>query len=272
MKATKRILSVKIKRMIDDSPDTSSLGKYSNKTETEYAIDRKHSLECPVNTGKEGLLWYTSGSGRIEFRMTLEQAESVSHSGECDSDVYELSRVPEIKAQLDKLDPAILSAELKEYGAWDTEELSDHVQNLQRILWLAGGDIRDNDGCDCGEHGDMGRNEFRYFNACVENYEGETPEDTRKYVRQDYERMESLNAGHWCFIGIQAEARIEKVNVRAFQITSGGLWGIESDSDKSDLESVEKDELSDLREQLKALGFSSRAISTAFKNVERKDR
>jgi large repetitive protein len=33
---------------------------------------------------------------------------------------------------------------LDEYGAWDDKELRDHAQNLQRILWLACGDIVDN--------------------------------------------------------------------------------------------------------------------------------
>lgn len=87
--------------------------------------------------------WFTSSSGRIEFQMTLEQAKSASHSGRCDDDVFTLSRVPAIKNQLDAIDPALLAAELKEYGAWDAQELADHQQNLQRILWLAAGDIVD---------------------------------------------------------------------------------------------------------------------------------
>jgi hypothetical protein len=38
---------------------------------------------------------------------------------------------------------AELRRTLKEYGAWDATELADHDQNLQRILWLAAGDISD---------------------------------------------------------------------------------------------------------------------------------
>src|SRR6202043_1547182 len=112
-------------------------------------------------------------SGRIELQMTMEQAESASHQGDCDEDTRELSKVPAIAEQLAKIDPAVLSTELKEYGAWDAEELSDREQNLQRVLWLAAGDITERDGCDCGERGDAERGEFRYFNGCVENYEGE---------------------------------------------------------------------------------------------------
>lgn len=284
MKNGKRILSVKVKRMLDDSPDTSHLGEYSMTRKSEFSIDRAHSLDCSVNTGAKGLLWYTSGSGRIELQMTVEQAQSVSHFGQCDEDVAELAKVPAIKAQLDVLDPALISAELKEYGAWDAKELSDHAQNLQRILWLAGGDIPERGGCDCGERGDMGRNEYRYFNPSF-NYvdkadnpqHGLIAQNVHKYVRQDYERMESLAAGNWCYIGIQAQAQIglgdvsqypKKYNVTLQTIISGGLWGIESDSDAAYLESEEKEQLADLRNQLLMLGFSRRAISTAFKNVE----
>src|SRR5260370_7225031 len=42
----KRILSVTVRRMIDESPDTSWLGKYSNRPETEYAIARAHAEDC----------------------------------------------------------------------------------------------------------------------------------------------------------------------------------------------------------------------------------
>jgi hypothetical protein len=49
------------------------------------------------------------------------------------------------------------------------------------------------------------------------------------------------------------------------KITSGGLWGIESDSDRSHFAEVTAEELADLKAQLLALGFSKRAISQAFK-------
>jgi hypothetical protein len=86
---------------------------------------------------------YSSGSGRIFLEMSLEDAESVSHSGQCDDDVKALSERQDIADQLNAIDPADLRAELAEYGAWDADELSDHDQNLQRLLWLAGGSIVD---------------------------------------------------------------------------------------------------------------------------------
>jgi hypothetical protein len=266
MKNMKRISQVTIKRMNDDDPDTSYLGGYSSRAESDYAIDRRHSLDCPVNAGTDGRLLWFAGNYGIELQMTMEQAESASHSGDCDEDTQELSKVPTIADQLAKLDAVTLSNELKEYGAWDAEELADHTQNLQRILWLAACDIAERDGCDCGENGDIGRGEFRYFNASVETYKGESPEDIRKYVTRDYERMERLQRGDWGYIGVRADAEIVVDGV-AQEITSGGLWGIESDSDGAYLAEIDGEQLSELRDQLRALGFGTRAISAAFKNA-----
>jgi hypothetical protein len=89
----------------------------------------------------------------FDIGLTLEQARSASHQGQCGSDVEALSKVPEVAAQLAAIDPAALRRCLREYGTWDAGELADHEQNLQRILWLAAGDIMDNppaDWLDCG--------------------------------------------------------------------------------------------------------------------------
>lgn len=78
---------------------------------------------------------------RFEIQMTLAQAESASHPGPCDRDVEDLIRIPAIARQLRKLDPATLADELREYGAWSDEELSDHAENCLRIVWIAAGNI-----------------------------------------------------------------------------------------------------------------------------------
>jgi hypothetical protein len=90
----------------------------------------------------ELLQWYQA-TGQIEFQMTLEDAESASHQGPCDEDVSALRKVPYIAKQLDDLKPETVRAFLKEYGAWDADELADHETNLDRIVWLAGCDIRE---------------------------------------------------------------------------------------------------------------------------------
>lgn len=125
-------------------------------------------------------------------------------------------------------------------------------------------------------------NEYRYFNPSfnyvdtqgkiIQNAAGGdtlTPEEVRQYVRQDYERMERLNAGDWYYLGIRAEAEIQLTGDLVQTISSGGLWGIESDSDASYIEDLEREQLSNLKSELRAIGFSTRAISKAFKNVER---
>lgn len=75
------------------------------------------------------------------MKLTRTQAAAVSHPGPCDADVLALSQVPAIARQLAKLPADVLAAELKEYGAWNAEELTDHNQNLQRLLWIAAADI-----------------------------------------------------------------------------------------------------------------------------------
>jgi hypothetical protein len=104
-------------------------------------MEWNHENEMYEWPADEELLWFTSSSGRIEIQMTLEQAQSASHQGKCDEDVEALAKEPAIKAQLDAIDATTLRGELQEYGSWDETELSDHDQNLQRILWLAAGDI-----------------------------------------------------------------------------------------------------------------------------------
>ena len=84
---------------------------------------------------------YWTRNGDFELNITKRQAEACSHSGQCDTDVLELSNTPAIRKQLDKIKPAALTNELRDFGAWDDEELSNHEANIQRILWIACGDI-----------------------------------------------------------------------------------------------------------------------------------
>lgn len=89
-------------------------------------------------------MWWTESLGRIELQITKRQAQACSHPGRCDDDVAALRLVPAIKRQLDKLDPALVAECLREYGAWDAEELSNHEDNLNRLLWCACCDISEN--------------------------------------------------------------------------------------------------------------------------------
>lgn len=91
----------------------------------------------------ETRFWWSSSSGRIELKLSLEDAHTGYHQGHCDADIRALSEDDSIASQLAALDPAIVAQELQGYGAWDEVELADHEQNLQRLLWIAAGDLVD---------------------------------------------------------------------------------------------------------------------------------
>lgn len=86
-------------------------------------------------------LWWTCGSGKIELRILLDDAQMCSHPGDCEADVVALMGEGYISRQLDQVDPAALRAELREYGAWEAHELTDHGRNLRRLVWLACCDV-----------------------------------------------------------------------------------------------------------------------------------
>lgn len=241
MRNRKSILSVTIKRMIDDSPDTSWLGEYAQSPNSEFSIDRAHSEDCIEN------------------------------------DSIQKDKLERIAASIEDNRDAVCEEHIDKYLPNTTcEECISEIAEQNAIDCL-----RELAECDCGERGDMQRHEYRYFNPSF-NYVDEkghaspdnTPEEVRKYVRQDYERMEGLNRGHWCFMGISAEAVVlipSGTSAVKSEVSSGCCFGMESDSPQSDIDEMEKEQLHMLRSELKNLGFSSRAISTAFKNIERKE-
>ena len=123
------------------------------------------------------------------------------------------------------------------------------------------GDPLKNKVIDRQERGDMGRGQYRYFVAANSGADTGNPDS----VEQDYQRIESLNAGQWSFIGIWAEAHVQLDGSSVVQrLRSDGLWGIESDSDDSHLESVEQEEIANLRDELATVGFTADEIDAAI--------
>ena len=257
----KRILSVTIRRMIDESPDTSWLGEYSNRPANEFAIDRAHSEDCETQTPE----------------INLDGEYSTWNGSAKDA-------LDRIAYQLETPEPCPLHSLPQELFCSNCRWVTNAEEAYETIR-----DMGENAGeCDC-HGGDTGRGEFRYFNpGTVEPFKPDATwipatitnaADRKAYwhkamlenAKKDYERMESLNAGNWCFVGIRAEAEVELTGDLTQDIRSGGLWGIESDSDRSYLESVQQDELANLKSELLALGFSKRAIATAFKDVKEQD-
>jgi len=228
MKNRKRILSVTIRHLMDDCPDTSYLGEYSNRPAGDNSIVVGHDKDCPC-------FWYGGPD-----TGTLDRAENYLCHSYDDRGGSRGDESPESNA-LDAAQDILIEAR---------ERMTE---------------------CDCHFYRDS--RHYAYFNPSG-NYDGEPQEDQRKYTLQDYRRMQSLNDGDWYYIGIRAEAEVGnfKDGYAIIQrITSGGLWEIESDSGRDYLAEVESEQLAELRAELSALGFSKRAISAAFKDVQRKD-
>lgn len=231
----KRIHSITIKRMIDESPDTSYLGEYSSKPSSEYSIDRAHDLDCPQQT-------YNRPTATIDLLEQVMQHIRNVKDAHCSTVKNRTGFQRE--------------SDMDIWSSYDDAEdiLSDASQEVENE-------------CTCGNYSDQWNNRrYRYFNPSG-NYTNDTPSNIVKYTRQDYERMEALNKGDWHYIGIRAEAEYSIGSVMQ-QLSSGGLWSTESDSDKDYLKSVEQEELTELRNQLAAIGFSKRAIASAMKNIE----
>ena len=206
MRNGKRILSVSIRQILDESPDTSWIGEYSSSPDRLFAIDRNHSEDCPRFWPNEDI---------------------PEDTPECDC-------APVPSRELDYFNPGSVES-FKLDASWIPAEITDAAE--RKTYW---------------------------------------DKAMRQNARQDYERMEELNNGYFHFVGVRAEAQIAidtaTRGVATLQtVSSPGLWGIESDSENSYLNEVEQDELSNLRHDLVALGFSKRAISAAFKNVEHKE-
>ena len=117
------------------------------------------------------------------------------------------------------------------------------------------------------ERGDWERNQFEWFNPNHQNYAGEKRTIIEKYCEEDYRRMESLNRGDWYYLGVTAKAKVQLTGDLWQTITSGGLWGVESDSGPNYLKTIADEQLAELRGQLLAIGFSAADCDKAFATV-----
>lgn len=84
---------------------------------------------------------YFDHIGSIE--LPIEIWDLCPHTGAADESIAYMRTLPEVIAELSGLDPDKLRTELQEYGAWDEQELADHNENLNRILWIAAGQVQE---------------------------------------------------------------------------------------------------------------------------------
>ena len=82
---------------------------------------------------------------RFTLEIEKEDAELCSHPGPCDDDVAALLEMPYIQKQLDTIPAQKIREELAEYGAWDETELQNIKDNHSRIVWIAAGNIIEED-------------------------------------------------------------------------------------------------------------------------------
>lgn len=91
--------------------------------------------------------------------------------------------------------------------------------------------------------------------------------ENKKDAQKDYERMMEYERGSWRMIGIRAEAEtaldIGAGNWKIDHLTSGGLWGIEDDSEEKYIKEVEDEQLEELKGYLLEYGFTQEQIDSA---------
>jgi hypothetical protein len=110
------------------------------------------------------------------------------------------------------------------------------------------------------------RGAYRFFNPAMSGEETGNPDSPS----QDFARRESYGDS-WYMCAIRASVEVAFPNddgtFTLETIRSPGLWGIESDSGKTYLESVARDELSQLEETLSSLKIPKRVISAACRDI-----
>ena len=88
-------------------------------------------MEAPFNYITESL------------NITKAVANECSRSGNNEYSVNYYMNLPKYKKQLLKLDKEQVRNELNDLGVWEDDELKNHENNLQRLFWLACGNISD---------------------------------------------------------------------------------------------------------------------------------
>lgn len=89
-----------------------------------------------------------------ELYLPVQALLECNHQGRCDPDVA--LWVDKIGWEGQTMDADAIRKELREYGAWDDEELSDDAENRKRILWITAGNWQDEQADKEEEEGEEG--------------------------------------------------------------------------------------------------------------------
>ena len=99
---------------------------------------------------------YWASFNAFELRIPGQCAMDCSTPGRDASDSVK-HWLPKVRAQIEKdcfpnkPTPDKIRAELAEYGAWEDSELNDADTNMERLIWIAACNIRDDDERDFSE-------------------------------------------------------------------------------------------------------------------------
>jgi len=166
----------------------------------------------------------------------------------------------------------------------DTDPMLDHYGRYSN---------KPEEGCiDRKRLGLAGIHEYRYFIPADNGWDGATEDQVEKsfqnitgrqdpsvsidikrafvkrhWAKRDLQRMEDYNKGLWGCVGIIAKARVRVCETLQW-ITSGGLWGIESDDDSGYFKEIAEEQVRQLNEVLSELGFGWRAIQHACHHID----
>ena len=100
-------------------------------------------------------VFFWASFNRFELRLPADCVAACSKQGANDGAGGYWT--PKVAAQViadnfpNKPTPDSIRAELKEYGAWDGDELADDAANWQRLVWIAAHNIAEEGNPDCSD-------------------------------------------------------------------------------------------------------------------------
>lgn len=237
-----KIESIKIKHEVDESPDTSWMGEFTDKLDG-WVIDREtgHLLsdeweeEEPEEFEDEDVEYvvYRYGVTKLKAREMILESQQAHHKWE----------------KLEHSDTGQKIVVTLPYSHW-----VDH-RSVRYFAPSPGGSSKPE------EWGDTSEETVKKYGAAIAPY---------AYALQDWKRMETLNDGHWCFLVIISEAKISTVvNGHTFHDKIYEAVGmVESDSDEY-LKEMGNEQLAILSDTLLEMGFTQEQIDEAMEEVER---
>jgi len=103
-------------------------------------------MKATIADNSTALYW--ASFNRFELRIPGNAVADIAQPGPADEAVSYWA--PKIDRP-ERCTPDALRDELREYGAWDADELADDAANWRRIVWCAACNVAESDEPDCSE-------------------------------------------------------------------------------------------------------------------------